>query len=106
MERKEYLLSELPIELWPHYDAMDFAVPVASMGFTAGGVRYRIYRDERAKATAKAMAIDLTDALKGADVAAKEIEAAMDALGYDTEERRQAWAEIAAKKRGNENGTD
>jgi hypothetical protein len=104
MERKEYLLSELPTELRPYYDAMDFGVPLATVGFTAGGVRYRIYRDEQSKATAKAFGIDLTDALKGADVPAEEIKSAMEKLAMDPKDRDVILADIASLK-GNKRAT-
>ena len=98
MERKEYLLSELPIELRPLYDAGIYGFPVDCMGFTLGGVRYRIYRDERNRESAKALGIDLKDAIKGADVPAEQVEAAMDRLGYDPEMRRETWAAIAEQQ--------
>lgn len=102
MERKEYLLSELPVEL---RDAAGFASmgmgleSMSTVGFALDGVRYRIYRDEQAKAKAKAFGIDLMDALKGADVPTHEVEASMDRLGYTPEDRSQRWAEITERRR-------
>jgi hypothetical protein len=101
MERKEYLLSELPVEL---RDAAGFASmgmgldSMSTVGFTLDGVRYRVYRNERRKAAAKALGIDLMDALKGANVPAEEIAAAMDKLAMDPTDRDVILADIASLK--------
>ena len=102
MERREYLLNELPDELQEVYEeAWTFYMGnlyMGSVGFTLDGVRYRIYRDEQSKATAKAWGIDLQDALRGADVPAADVAAAMDKLGYDADDRRVVLAEIAERQ--------
>jgi hypothetical protein len=100
MERKEYLLSELPAELWDEVNFATFGMKIrATVGFTLDGVRYRIYPDEKAKAAAKALGIiDLLDALKGADVPVEDVEVAMDKLGFDAEKRRFYLAGIAEAK--------
>ena len=98
MERKEYLLSELPVELRPYYDTACFGFRMGTVGFTLGGTRYRIYKDEQQRRAAKGLGIDLLDALKGASVPTHEVEAAMDRLGYTPEDRSQTWAEITERQ--------
>ena len=103
MDRKEYLLSELPIEL---RDAAEFASigmgldHISTVGFTLNGVRYRVYRDKQKKATTKAF-VDLMDALKGADVPDEEIKSAMDKLAMNPKGRDVVLAEIASLKGNN-----
>ncbi|MGA2431481.1 MAG: hypothetical protein ABSH13_23500 [Candidatus Acidiferrum sp.] len=102
MERKEYLLSELPAELRAEVEFATFGMGMDILnvvGFTRDGVRYRIYRDERIKAAAKTSGlVDLQDALKGADVPTKDVEAVMGKLGFDVEKRRKYWTEIAERQ--------
>jgi tellurite resistance-related uncharacterized protein len=98
MERKEYFRHELPAELLDAYKSACMGLEMGCVGVTHGGVRYRIYRDKRQKSTAKTFGIDITDALKGADVPPDQIAAAVDKIGYGAEDRRVVLVEIAEGK--------
>ena len=99
MERKVYLLNELPTELRAEVELATFRMGMdimRSVGFTRDGVRYRIYRSQKTKDSMKAQGlVDLLDALKGADVPVEDVEVAMDNLGLDAEKRKMYWAGIA-----------
>jgi len=105
MERKEYLLAELPEEWYgSNVESMVRSCigfdshAMSAFGVTLNGVRYRVYRDARVKARFKVYA-DLMDALCGADVPMEDVRDAMDAMRLDPAAQDEIWSEIETARR-------